>query len=71
MTDPRVAWARRWDRLWALWFMILVIIIPSAAWMQHILTTAGSQRWGVMLFGAIVFPIGVLHGLCIWLGVFD
>lgn len=68
MPEARIIWARRWDRLWGLWLMALFILLPIAAWVQHILTSAASERWVTLVLGAVLFPIGVLHGIAIWFG---
>lgn len=60
--------ARRWDRLWGLWLLIALVLMPAAAWVQHILTSALAERWVTLVLGAVVFPLGILHGIAIWLG---
>jgi len=65
----RVAWARRWDRLWGLWLTTIFVVLPLAAWIQHILAAATAGRWVALVLGAVVFPLGMLHGVAIWLGL--
>jgi hypothetical protein len=36
-----------------------------AAWFTHIFTCFAQSLWGFLLAGAILFPIGILHGF--WL----
>ena len=43
--------------LWACFF----------AWLTHIFTCFGQGLWGFLVAGAIFFPIGILHGMWLWL----
>jgi hypothetical protein len=66
--EARMIWARRWDRLWGLWLLAVFVLLPLAAWMQHIYTATVAERWFHLVLGAVVFPIGIVNGLAIWLG---
>lgn len=48
----------------------VILVVPIAAWIQHIVTCIAEEAWILMLFGAFFFPIGVIHGIGIWLGAF-
>lgn len=37
-----------------------------AAWFTHIFTCFAQGLWGFLLAGAILFPIGILHGFWLW-----
>jgi hypothetical protein len=65
--EARMIWARRWDRLWGLWLMTIFVAVPVAAWLQHIHSAAMAGRWLFLVLAALVFPVGVLHGIAIWL----
>lgn len=41
-----------------------------AAWLTHIVTCLASGAWGFLIAGAIFFPIGIIHGIGLWLGFF-
>ncbi len=69
MPEARIIWARRWDRLWSFWLLVVFVLLPMAAWFQHIHATAIAGRWAWLVLGALVFPLGVLHGIAIWLGL--
>lgn len=43
--------------------------LTFAAWIQHLYTCFTTNRWGFLIAGAIFFPIAVIHGFGIWLGV--
>jgi hypothetical protein len=48
---------------------ILVIIGTLGAWIQHCVTCIMDDRWGMLLAGGLFFPIGIVHGWLIWLGI--
>ncbi|WP_421988382.1 hypothetical protein [Roseococcus sp.] len=68
MSDVRVARARRWDLIWGLWLAFLLVVVPTLAWVQHLVAAAEAGRWWLCLLGGLVFPIGIGNGLGIWLG---
>jgi len=44
----------------------LIGITLLAAWFTHIFTCFVQGLWGFLLAGAILFPIGILHGFYLW-----
>ncbi len=50
--------------LWALAF----IGVLGAAWLTHAGTCLARGQWLFMITGAILFPVGVIHGVGIWFG---
>lgn len=38
------------------------------AWLTHIIASIGSESWGLLIAGAIMFPIGIIHGIGVWFG---
>jgi hypothetical protein len=44
-------------------------LIALAGWLQHLYTCFTQNRWGFLIAGAIMPPIGVIHGWGIWLGI--
>lgn len=49
--------------------MIALSWVMIAAWATHVITCIKSESWLFLIAGAIAFPIGVIHGIGIWLGV--
>ena len=49
---------------------VAVILATFGAYVQHFITTVSSEQWVLMVLGAIIPPIGMLHGWLVWLGVF-
>lgn len=41
-----------------------------AAWVTHVIVCIKASAWVLLLFGCFVAPIGVIHGIGIWFGVF-
>lgn len=38
------------------------------SWLQHLITCFSEGLWGFLVAGAILPPIGMVHGIGIWLG---
>jgi hypothetical protein len=48
-------------------FWLVTIGLSSlAAWLTHIFTCFAQGMWGFLIAGALMPPIGVLHGLYLW-----
>ncbi len=43
--------------------------MPLLSWLVHIISCVISGNMALLVFGGIIFPIGILHGLLIILGV--
>ncbi|WP_437871577.1 hypothetical protein ACSD7O_25005 [Methylorubrum extorquens] len=41
-----------------------------AAWVTHVVACIKASAWVLLLFGCIVAPVGVIHGIGVWLGAF-
>lgn len=55
----------------ALFFAIITLLLGSAAaWITHVVVCIKASAWILLLFGCIVAPVGVIHGIGVWLGVF-
>ena len=49
---------------------ILFWIVFIAAWLTHVIVSIGDHAWGLLIAGAILFPIGIIHGIGVWFGAF-
>ena len=49
---------------------VFVLATIAAAYVQHFITAINGEQWVVLVIGAIMPPLGVLHGILVWLGVF-
>lgn len=45
-------------------------IASLAAWINHIVICIQDESWLLLLAGAILFPIGIVHGAGSWFGWF-
>lgn len=45
-------------------------LLAAAAWITHVVVCIKASAWILLLFGCIIFPVGVIHGWGVWLGVF-
>jgi len=55
------------------WFGLLLItmflVTPVLAWVTHIITSIKTASWVLLVMGSLIFPIGIIHGVAVWLGV--
>ncbi|CAN7603995.1 hypothetical protein [Bosea sp. LjRoot237] len=42
----------------------------AAAWITHVFVCIKASAWILLLFGCVVAPVGVIHGVGVWLGAF-
>ena len=49
------------------WLVFTVILI--AAWITHIIDCLQHGYFGLLIAGALMFPIGIVHGFGVWFGV--
>jgi hypothetical protein len=40
-----------------------------ASWLTHIITCLADGSWGFLVAGALFFPVALVHGTGVWLGV--
>lgn len=50
---------------------IIVVLGGFAAWLTHIVNCFQDGEWGFLLVGALFFPLAVIHGIGIWLGLWE
>lgn len=49
--------------------LIAVWLSAAAAWITHVVVCIKASAWILLAFGCIVAPVGVVHGVGVWLGV--
>jgi hypothetical protein len=54
----------------AVWALFLLLFASVAAWVTHVIVCIKASAWIMLAFGCIVAPVGVIHGVGVWLGVF-
>jgi hypothetical protein len=45
-------------------------VIAFAGWVTHIVVCIQQQMWLLLIGGAILVPIGIIHGIGSWFGLF-
>lgn len=53
----------------ALVVIFAVFIASIGAWATHVITCIQNQEWAFLIAGALMMPIGIVHGIGIWFGV--
>ncbi len=53
------------------WELVGVILIVGSivAWMTHIIHCLMYAKYMLLIAGAIIAPVGVIHGIGLWFGV--
>lgn len=49
-------------------YMALLITFISA-WVTHIIACLMTAKYLLLIAGAFIFPVGIIHGVGIWFGV--
>lgn len=49
---------------------LAVFVAIVAAWITHVVVCIKASAWFLLLFGLLAPPVGVIHGVGVWLGVF-
>jgi hypothetical protein len=47
----------------------VMFILTLFAWITHVVVCIKTASWILLIIGAFVFPIGVIHGWAIWFGI--
>lgn len=48
---------------------ITVWVLSIAGWITHIVWCIQNREFLFMIAGALIAPMGVIHGICLWFGV--
>jgi hypothetical protein len=54
---------------WPIAVGTVVGLLCVAGWFQHLYTCFTEQLYGFLIAGALFFPIAIIHGWGIWLGL--
>jgi len=46
--------------------IVLVILSIPFAWLTHVIVCIKTGLWGFLIAGAVLAPIGVIHGWGMW-----
>lgn len=47
---------------------LLFGIFLGLAWVTRVISCIKVGTWGLLFIGALMFPIGIIHGVMIWFG---
>ena len=68
---PPPSWSAGWTATAAAYeFGVLVASPFFAAWLTHIVAGLQTKDWSTLVFGAVIFPVGIIHGFGLWFGWF-
>lgn len=45
------------------------LLLMFALWATHVIVCIKTASWVLLVVGAIVFPVGMIHGFGIWFGL--
>lgn len=48
---------------------IFMLIVGISSWLTHVIVCLLQAKYVLLLAGAIVFPVGMIHGIGLWFGV--
>lgn len=48
---------------------LLVILLTASSWLTHVVVCAVEGLWTLLGLGLVVFPVALLHGVAVWLGL--
>jgi hypothetical protein len=48
---------------------LIFAVVMLLAWLTHIVSCLMTAKYLLLIAGAIVFPVGVIHGIGIWFGI--
>ncbi|WP_111788302.1 hypothetical protein [Agrobacterium tumefaciens] len=46
------------------------VVAAVAAWVTHVYVCIQASAWILLAFGCVVAPVGIIHGVGVWLGAF-
>lgn len=49
---------------------IVTLLSIVAAWVTHVVVCIKTTSWSLLVFGIVVPPIGLIHGVGTWFGWF-
>ncbi|ATR85706.1 hypothetical protein CS390_16140 [Pseudomonas sp. HLS-6] len=47
----------------------LLFLAATGAWFTHLFVCFTDEKWGFLIAGAIFFPVAIVHGFGVWIGV--
>jgi hypothetical protein len=47
---------------------VIAFLTVAFAWLTHVIVCIKTSAWGFLIAGAIFAPVGVIHGIGVWIG---
>lgn len=47
----------------------LLSAFAGFAWLTHIVDCIIAHSWILLVVGTLIFPVGIVHGICVWFGI--
>jgi len=47
---------------------LIAAIVCVAGWVTHVVTCIQNETWILLVVGALVAPVGAIHGIGVWFG---
>ena len=47
--------------------LLAILLLSIATFLTHIIYCIQTQQWGILIAGAIAPPIGIIHGIMVWM----
>jgi len=48
---------------------LIIFLLLFAAWVTHVIACISKGMILLLIVGAFIFPIGIVHGVAVWFGV--
>lgn len=48
---------------------LLAMLLVASSWVTHVVVCAVDGLWTFLAIGLVVFPVALLHGVGVWLGL--
>jgi len=49
---------------------VALVLTAVAGWATHVVICIQTSSWLLLVFGCLFFPVGVVHGVGSWFGLF-
>lgn len=54
----------------SLFLFVFIALTFFAGWVTHIVNCIQNEAWILLVAGALMAPIGAIHGIGLWFGLF-
>ena len=47
---------------------VVALILLAVAWLTHVVHCLAAAKYILLIAGAFIFPVGIIHGVGLWFG---